>query len=98
MENNLNQTYKPNPAREKYNELVEKFISDLEQGVEPWKKSWKLKNGLPQSATTDGYYSGINLISLMSENQYESNKWITAKQVKKLGGVIKEEEPQSFFL
>jgi len=102
MENNLNQKNKTNPARDKYNELVEKFVSDLQQGTEPWKKSWNLKNGLPQSATTGGNYSGINLISLMSENQYESNKWITAKQVEKLGGTVKEEELENakdiFFL
>jgi len=102
MENNLNQTNTTNQARDKYNELVNKFIRDLENGVEPWKKSWNLKNGLPQSATTGGNYSGINLISLMSENQYASNKWITAKQVEKLGGTIKEEELENakdiFFL
>ena len=102
QENNPTQTNKPNQARDKYNELVEKFISDLEQGVEPWKKSWNLRNGLPQSATTGGNYSGINLISLMSENKYESNKWITAKQVEKLGGTIKEDELENakdiFFL
>lgn len=101
-QNNSTQTNKPNTARDKYNELVERFVSDLEQGVEPWKKSWNLKNGLPQSASTNGLYSGINLISLMSENQFDSNKWITAKQVEKLGGLIKEEELENskdiFFL
>ena len=102
QENNSAHTNKPNTARDKYNELVEKFVSDLEQGVEPWKKSWNLENGLPQSATSGGNYSGINLISLMSENQFSSNKWITAKQVEKLGGLIKEEELENskdiFFL
>ena len=102
IDNNPTQTNKKDTAREKYNELVKKFVSDLEQGVEPWKKSWNLKNGLPQSATTNGLYSGINIISLMSENQFQSNKWITAKQVEKLGGTIKEKELENpkdiFFL
>lgn len=96
MENNNTkqniQTKKTNPAREKYTELVEKFISDLEKGTLPWGKSWNLENGLPQSATTNGFYSGINLISLLNENKFKSNKWITAKQVDSLKGNIKEEE------
>jgi antirestriction protein ArdC len=93
--NNINQntqTKKPNSAREKYTQLVEKFIADLEKGVEPWKKSWNLENGLPTSALTNGQYSGVNLISLLSENKFKSNKWITAKQVDSLKGTIKEEE------
>lgn len=104
--NNLNSnkttTTKKNTARDKYKELVEKFIADLEQGVEPWKKSWNLSNGLPTSALTNGQYSGINLISLLSENKFKSNKWITAKQVASLNGKIKEEELENskdiFFL
>lgn len=103
--NNTNQntqTKKTNPAREKYTELVNCFIADLEKGTEPWRKSWNLEQGLPQSATTGGNYSGINLISLMSENKFKSNKWITAKQVSSLNGNIKEDELENskdiFFL
>lgn len=103
--NNTNQnphTKKTNTAREKYTELVKKFVSDLEQGVEPWKKSWNLENGLPKSATTGGQYSGINLISLMSVDKFKSNKWITAKQIATLNGKIKDDELENskdiFFL
>jgi antirestriction protein ArdC len=92
LSNQNTQTKKTNPAREKFKELTEKFIADLEAGVEPWKKSWNLSNGLPSSALTNGQYSGINLISLLSENQFKSNKWITAKQVDSLNGKIKKEE------
>lgn len=92
MENKHTQKEEKTPtARDSYKELVSKIISDLEKGVEPWKKSWNLKNGIPQSAITGGEYSGINLISLLN-NEFKSNKWLTANQVLKLGGSIKDEE------
>jgi len=74
-----------------YKELVENFIHALEQGVQPWKQSWKLNNGMPRSAVSGGEYSGINILSLMG-HRFNSNQWITAKQVEQLGGVIKHEE------
>lgn len=84
-----------------YKQLVEQFISELEQGVQPWKQSWKLSNGMPRSAVSGGEYSGINILSLMS-HKFQSNQWITAKQIEQLGGRIKEEELENardiFFL
>ena len=84
-----------------YKQLVEQFISELEQGVQPWKQSWKLSNGMPRSAISGGEYSGINILSLMS-HKFNSNQWITAKQVEQLGGTIKEGEADNardiFFL
>ena len=31
-----------------YKQLVENFIAKLEQGVQPWKQSWKLQRGMPR--------------------------------------------------
>jgi len=84
-----------------YKQLVENFIAELEQGTQPWKQSWKLSNGMPRSAISGGEYSGINILSLMS-HKFNSNQWITAKQVEQLGGTIKKEEADNardiFFL
>ena len=84
-----------------YKQLVENFIAELEQGVQPWKQSWKLQRGMPRSAVSGGEYSGINILSLMS-HKFNSNQWITAKQVEQLGGTIKEGEADNardiFFL
>ena len=88
--NDENQPQTNNPYVN-YKQLVEQFISELEQGVQPWKQSWKLSNGMPRSAVSGGEYSGINILSLMS-HKFQSNQWITAKQIEQLGGRIKEEE------
>jgi len=87
--------------KDQYMLLVENFISELENGVEPWKQSWNLKNGMPKSALTGGEYSGINILSLIN-SKFKNSKWITANQISKLGGSIKEEELENsrdiFFL
>ena len=88
--NDENQPQTNNPYVN-YKHLVENFIAELEQGTQPWKQSWKLQRGMPRSAVSGGEYSGINILSLMS-HQFNSNQWITAKQVKQLGGTIKEEQ------
>ena len=88
--NDENQPQTNNPYVN-YKQLVEQFIAELEQGVQPWKQSWKLSNGMPRSAVSGGEYSGINILSLMS-HKFNSNQWITAKQIEQLGGRIKEEE------
>jgi len=98
--NDENQPKSTNPYVN-YKQLVEHFITELEQGTQPWKQSWKLHNGMPRSAVSGGEYSGINILSLMS-HKFQSNQWITAKQVEQLGGTIKEEERKNardiFFL
>ena len=92
MEANKNHSqtqYKKSYAREQYDKLVDNFVKKLEDGdVGTWKKSWS--KPMPKSAISQNEYSGINVLSLMND-EYDSNFWITKKQVKSLGGSIKEE-------
>ena len=82
---------KNNTARQKYQNLVDRFILELEQEIKPWTKSWNLSNGLPKSAISGGEYSGINILSLI-DSKFQSNEWLTAKQVESLGGTVRETE------
>lgn len=87
--NNSQTQYKKSYAREQYDKLVDNFVKKLEDGnVGTWKKSWS--KPMPKSAISQNEYSGINVLSLMND-EYDSNFWITKKQVESLGGSIKEE-------
>ena len=87
--NNSQQTqYKKSYAREQYDKLVNNFVEQLEKGdIKNWKKSWS--RPMPKSAISQNEYSGINILSLI-DNEYDSNYWITMKQIESLGGHIKE--------
>lgn len=87
--NNSQQTqYKKSYAREQYDKLVNNFVEQLEKGdIKNWKKSWS--RPMPKSAISQNEYSGINILSLI-DNEYDSNYWITMKQIESLGGDIKE--------
>lgn len=86
-----NENIKPT-ARESYKALVSQFVKDLQSDQKPWRKTWAVENGIPKSAITGNNYSGINVLSLMMNNPYSSNEWITKNQIEKLGGSVKPEE------
>jgi len=85
-------------TKDKFNEIVITFINDLENGVEPWKKSWSEK-GLPKNFLSNNHYNGINLLTLIS-SEFKDNRYLTFNQVKQLGGTIKKGEKSKpiFFL
>ena len=105
MEENKNNSqqqtqYKKSYARQQYDKLVDNFVKELESGdIGSWKKSWS--RPMPKSAISQDEYSGINILSLMN-NEYDSNYWITKKQIESLGGNIKEGQEEKardiFFL
>ena len=63
-------------------------------GLMKWRRTWKAGNKgghLPMSK--NGYYSGINLFTLLSEQVrqgYSSNKWMTFNQIKELGASVRK--------
>ncbi len=72
-----------------YEIIANNIIKKLEEGVIPWKPTWKL--GLPQNYLTRKPYRGINLL-LLSGNSYGSPYYLTFKQVSSLGGKVNSGE------
>lgn len=72
-----------------YNEITESIIKELETGVAPWIKPWKVQ--MPYNAVTKRRYSGINVLLLWKAN-YASPEWFTFQQAKHNGVRIKKGE------
>lgn len=83
-----------------YAEVTNRIISELEAGVIPWTKPWKVSraNGtslLPSNATTGRGYRGINIPILWhaaSERGYPTHQWLTFKQAKDKGASVRKGE------
>ena len=73
----------------KVHEIVtEKIIKMLEKGVVPWQKPWNGGGVAPRNLLTKKPYRGINIF-LLAMQGYESEWWLTFRQVKKMGGSVK---------
>lgn len=78
-----------------YGYVTDKIMEELEQGCVPWHKPWKTSADgvrVPTSYTSKKAYRGINsfLLGLARfKAGYESNYWLTFKQVQGLGGNVK---------
>ena len=64
-----------------YDILVNQVIEKLEQGVIPWKKCWI--GGIPCNYITNKNYRWFNRL-VLSLNDFSDNRYLTAKQIKKL--------------
>jgi antirestriction protein ArdC len=66
----------------------EKIIEKLENGVNPWRKTWVTSGGIrtnePRNYITNKAYSGINFVLL------DPGYYLTFKQCNELGGTIKK--------
>ena len=71
-----------------YQEVTDKIISHLEQGVAPWKCTWN-KYGAQRNYATGHIYTGINYF-LMSLTPHPIPYFMSFKQVKARGGSIKK--------
>ena len=72
-------------------EIVNKRITDLlDKGVVPWHQPWA-KSGSPKNLISGKNYRGIN-IWLLNSLGYSQNQFLTFKQIKELGGSIKNAE------
>ena len=82
-----------------YQYITDKIISELEQECVPWHKPWKSADGvrLPTNFTTQKPYRGVNTFLLAVARLkagYDSNYWLTFKQVQALGGNVKGERTE----
>lgn len=86
--------------RDLYQEITDKIIKSLEQGVKPWKCPWDQSRyggfeGIPYNMKTGFGYRGINIPILwvtQQENNYASNAWLTFKQAEELSGNVRKGE------
>ena len=78
-------------------EITNRILEDLEKGVTPWEKPWKLGRGLslPTNASTGKNYRGINVFVLWEEatrKGFSTPSWLTFNQANSLKGRVKKGE------
>ncbi|MBK8483854.1 MAG: DUF1738 domain-containing protein [Saprospiraceae bacterium] len=71
-----------------YEEVTNKIISLIEQGVAPWRRTWSTY-GLARNYGTKHIYTGINLV-LMNNTIHLIPYFMTFKQVKEYDGQIRK--------
>ena len=83
------------PKRDIFQEVTDRIMQSLENGVAPWVKPWTTDDaGIPVSATGH-HYRGINKVVLgmvQVDQEYSSNVWYTRKMARAEGGWIKKGE------
>ncbi|WDG77534.1 zincin-like metallopeptidase domain-containing protein [Pseudomonas chlororaphis] len=89
--------------RDIYQDVTDKIVTALDQGVAPWIKPWSSSGSVhvghhhpyPINAITRRPYSGINLPLLWAEARlqgFTQDRWLTFNQAKKAGGHIRKGE------
>lgn len=78
-----------------YDIIVDQIIEKLEQWVVPWKKTWKWWT--PSNYVTGKEYRGINRL-LLSMSDYQTNYYLTYKQIQKMWGKLKAWEKSTKIL
>ncbi|OKO78310.1 zincin-like metallopeptidase domain-containing protein [Bradyrhizobium sp. NAS96.2] len=88
------------PRATLYQEVTDRIVSELEQGIVPWVQPWgsgveQSAIGLPRNAATGRTYSGINILILwgrLFDEGYPSQQWLTFRQAITLGGTVRKGE------
>lgn len=81
-----------------YDEVTDRIVRELESGCVPWIKPWNdsgVALGLPRSAATRKFYSGINVLILWNAviaRGFGCQEWLTFRQALSLGGHVKKGE------
>ena len=86
------------PKFDVYEEVTNQIIEALEQGVKPWECPWQTNAAALLLRVTGDSYRGINhvLLSLKAWSQgYRNPVWMTFKQAKDLGGMVRKGEKSS---
>ncbi|MGO7674857.1 ArdC family protein [Rhizobium ruizarguesonis] len=85
-----------------YKLITDRILADLEAGVAPWAKPWKvdskgqkvsLSSGFPVNFSSRKQYRGINVFLLLTAaqaNGFKSNAWATFKQISAMKGTVKK--------
>jgi antirestriction protein ArdC len=76
-----------------YEEVNNRIIAQLEAGVVPWRKEWRVSghSSLPSNFATKRPYRGINLL-LLSCCPFSDSRWLTYKQAQAIGAQVKRGE------
>lgn len=76
-----------------YQNITDKIISKLEEGVRPWFKPWNAEHAVGRITSPLKHdfepYRGINILNLWmcaEEKGFSAPVWMTFKQAKDLGG------------
>ena len=93
---------KTNPyytRRDHYQDVTDRIITALEQGIVPWRRPWDRdkagQNAMPHNVTTGRHYRGINILMLgMSPLSFTSgdNRWCSYKQASEQGWQVRKGE------
>lgn len=74
-----------------YDQVTSRIITQLDQGVAPWKSPYFSKVGFPRNFSTGNAYQGINVF-LLGSLRYTSPYFLTFLQAKELGGHVRKGE------
>ena len=74
-----------------YEQVTQRIIAQLEQGVIPWKSPYFSKVGFPRNFVSGKPYHGINVF-LLGSLRYTSPYFLTFLQAKELGGHVRKGE------
>lgn len=74
--------------RDLYQEVTNRIIALIEQGVAPWRRTWSTY-GLARNYVTKHVYTGINMI-LMNNTPHLVPYFMTWNQIKEQGGSIRK--------
>jgi antirestriction protein ArdC len=83
-----------------YQQVTDRIVAMLEQGVPPWHRSWKSGVGpaggfVRPLRVTGAPYRGVNTVNLWAASQihgYASPYWLTFKAAKDLGAYVRKGE------
>lgn len=76
-----------------YETVNARIISQLEAGVIPWKKEWKVSghSSMPLNFQTKKPYRGINVL-LLACSGFGDSRWLTYKQAQTIGAQVRKGE------
>ncbi|MBU6296603.1 MAG: DUF1738 domain-containing protein [Alphaproteobacteria bacterium] len=89
--------HQPGGRTSLYEEITDKIVRQIEAGTLPWVQPWAggPALSLPVNVRTDRTYSGINILLLwdaLFAQGYAANRWLTFKQARELGGIVRKGE------
>jgi antirestriction protein ArdC len=80
-----------------YEQVTNRIIAQLEQGVVPWKSPYFSKVGFPRNFSTGKRYQGINVF-LLASLRFTSPYFLTYIQAQQLGGNVRKGEKGSLVI
>jgi len=72
-----------------YEVITARILESLANGVAPWRRAWTTET--PKNLVSGKDYRGVNVF-LLQASAFESSYWLTFKQAKDLGGIVKRGE------